>query len=588
LSLIPDASSEESAEKPRVVRLMGTSAETSAVNLARRKELGAFYTPPAMAEKLVEWAVRSSQDHVFDPSFGGLVFLKSAWNRLQQLGASAGDAGDQVHGIEIDAEAHSAAISRESTDLLPQRLLLGDFFVSEPGELIPRCQAVVGNPPYIRYQEFGRSSTVAHRIAKRAGVHLTRLASSWAPFLVHAAAFVAPGGRMAQVLPAELLHAQYAGGVTDFLRQGFSRVTIVTFEERVFPGALEEVVLLFAEDRGDNRDAELKLLSCASFDDFELGKLEEPPVRRSSKCSPNQGGRDKLLIQLLPASTQALYNEVRECDAVTRLGACADVDIGAVTGANDFFLLTDDEAKTLASELLHPVVSKAMHIRGARYGLDDHEQLAVAGRKMQLFVARASTPPDVIATAEPRLEAGRKAGIHTRYKCRVRDPWWAVPLPRRGQPDLLLTYCASEHPRLVFNDAGVLQTNTIHGVYVHAPPDGKALTAGFYNSLTLLSAELVGRSYGGGVLKLEPTEAERLLIPHVTPDVASLLPEVDRLIRERDLEGALELVDPLVLGLGLNLTEAEIRELRAGATRLRARRRSRSEKPSRGTKPSVS
>lgn len=555
---------------------MGAAVKTSVATAIRRKELGVFYTPPAMAEKLIEWAVGSPSDHVFDPSFGGLAFLRAARSRLMKLGASESDIARQVYGMEVDTEAYSVAMSSDA-GIPSDHLLLGDFFTSEPGAPIPPCQAVVGNPPYIRYQEFRRSSARAHRIAERAGIQLTRLASSWAPFLIHATAFVAPGGRMAQVLPAELLHAKYAGEVTDFLRRKFSRVTIAVFEERVFPGALEEVVLLFADDRGDGRDADIQLLSSASLNDLKLDKLEELPARPASKRSRGRVGRDKLLVQLLPPATQSLYRKVSARAEVAQLGDCAEVDIGAVTGANDFFLLAESETEELASELLHPAVSKAIHIRGAQYAPADHEQLIASGHKGLLFVARKDTPTSVIATAAAYLEAGRKAEVHTHYKCRVREPWWAVPLPRRGKPDLLLTYCASEHPRLVLNNAGVLQTNTIHGVYVNTALCGAALAAGFYNSLTLLSAELVGRSYGGGVLKLEPSEAERLLIPPIRPDVEGLLPEVDGLIRERNLESALDLVDSVVLRSGLGLSDAEIRKIRDGAARLRSRRQSRSQ-----------
>src|SRR3989337_2364013 len=58
------------------------------------------------------------------------------------------------------------------------------------------------------------------------------------------------------------------------------------------------------------------------------------------------------------------------------------------------------------------------------------------------------------------------------------------------------------------------------------------------SSLTLLSAEIEGRAYGGGVLKLETKEAERVLVPRFI-DPARLidqLPEVDRLIRRGEID----------------------------------------------------
>ena len=41
----------------------------------------------------------------------------------------------------------------------------------------------------------------------------------------------------------------------------------------------------------------------------------------------------------------------------------------------------------------------------------------------------------------------------------------------------------------------------------------RAVIANTYTYLTAASAEIEGRSHGGGVLELEPTEAERLLMP---------------------------------------------------------------------------
>ena len=572
LPLIPSSGGPRESAENRRVNSVGAPATSQ--DAARRKELGAFYTPPAMAEALVRWAVRSAGDRVLDPSFGGLVFLRAARDRLLKLGTSPKQVSEQISGFELDPEAHRAAMNGHP-GFAAERLLRADFFSIEPGDQVPQCQAVIGNPPYIRYQDFKRSSKVAHRVSEAAGVRLTRLASSWAPFLVHATAFVAPGGRMAQVLPAEILHAQYAGEITEFLRRRFASLTIAVFEERVFPGALEEVVLLFAEGRGEGDPGHVQLLSCRTLDDLDLAKVGSSPTPVGPPAIGRTASREKLLVQLLPQETQDLFRTLAAADTVNRLGAIADVDIGAVTGANAYFLLSPSEAEGLAPDLLRPAVSKAAQVRGARYRRGDHERLLDSGRKALMLVANGETPSTSLATVRPYLERGRKEGIADRYKCRTRDPWWSVPLPKIGTPDLLLTYCANQHPRLAVNEARVIQTNTIHGVALKDPGAAPTLAASFYNSLTLLSAELVGRSYGGGVLKLEPTEAEAVLIPPLIGDMKRNLPEVDELVRGGNVEELLDHVDRRVLGRGLGLSSEQIAALRSGAERLRARRKAR-------------
>ncbi len=58
-------------------------------------------------------------------------------------------------------------------------------------------------------------------------------------------------------LPAELLTVNYAAPVRRFLMKRFARVRLVLFEERVFPGVLEEVVLLLAEGQGPTDHCDL-------------------------------------------------------------------------------------------------------------------------------------------------------------------------------------------------------------------------------------------------------------------------------------------------------------------------------------------
>ncbi|MEK6327303.1 MAG: N-6 DNA methylase [Actinomycetota bacterium] len=553
--------------------------EAAAIHVpGRQKELGAFYTPPVMAAVLTEWAVRSPGDRVLDPSFGGFVFLTAAHQRLRDLGASDTAISDQLFGVDLDEDAHAAARADMGLALPAEQLIERDFFEVAPREL-PAFDGVVGNPPYIRYQGFNGTAAKARELAAEAGVSLTRLASSWAPFVIHATSFVAPGGRLAQVLPAELMHAQYATEVVEFLRRSFGRISIAVFEERVFPGALEDVVLLFAEGRGDAGLADVRVIPCTTVADVEGGLASTAGVVEGGIEGPV--ARGKLLGQLLPKQTRELYERLAAHDDVRRLGNVASVDIGVVTGANDFFVLSEGGASGLHDALLKPAVCKAAQVAGARLSSEDHRNLLRSGQRGLMFVANDRTPTESLQSARAHLKRGQQAGFHERYKCRTRDPWWALPVPKHGAPGLLLTYCSHEHPRLALNEAGALNTNTLHGVRPLDPTKAAALAAGFYNSLTLLSVELVGRSYGGGVLKLEPTEAEDVLLPSLVAGLEDLLPAVDRLIRRRDVESALDLVDDVVLGSHLGLARDEIRRVRMGAQQLSQRRRSRGKPPTR-------
>ena len=58
-------------------------------------------------------------------------------------------------------------------------------------------------------------------------------------------------------LPAELLSVNYAGTVRAYLMQKFSSLKIVTFEESVFPGVQEQIVVLPASGAGTTNKFEL-------------------------------------------------------------------------------------------------------------------------------------------------------------------------------------------------------------------------------------------------------------------------------------------------------------------------------------------
>lgn len=544
--------------------------------LDRKKALGAFYTPADMAQKLVAWAVRKPSDRVLDPSFGGLVFLAQAHERLQALGLDADQAGRQLYGCDLDEDAHQAAAAHNLLQVPDASLLHHDFLAVSPGDGLPCVETVVGNPPYVRYQLHNAGGEAGRAVAAAAGLRLTRLASSWAPFVLHSTSFLVEGGRLALVLPAELLHAQYAKDLLTWVQARFASTRIAVFEQRVFPGALEEVVLLFADGYQQGRSAGPTLISCRTLEDLTPEAIGHVAPMHASTA---RGGSAKLLAQLLPAATQDLYGRLEGHLGIARLGAIASVDIGAVTGANNFFLLANGEEPQVPPHLLAPAVSKADHVRGARLDEADYERLLDGGTRCRLLVAPADTAATDVEQLGSYLQRGVADGIDQRYKCRTRSPWWSVPLPKGGAPDLLLTYCASEHPRLALNAAGALNTNTLHGVTVEPGTDSAALAAVFYNSLTLLSSELEGRSYGGGVLKLEPTEAEALLVPLPPAVVREHLAEVDEFIRAREVDKALDLIDEVVLVNGLGLTRDEIALLREGAATLRARRRARGAKP---------
>jgi hypothetical protein len=130
----------------------------------------------------------------------------------------------------------------------------------------------------------------------------------------------------------------------------------------------------------------------------------------------------------------------------------------------------------------------------------------------------------------------------------------------------------SAAPRLAANLAGATSTDTVHRVRTRSGVAMPQLAAAAYNSATFALAEVLGRSYGGGILELEPTECEALPVPDpaLVPD--DLATKIDELVRQRRTEDALDLMDRLVLIEGLGLDPSDVAVLRRAWIGLRDRR----------------
>ncbi|WP_269897777.1 hypothetical protein [Lysinibacillus sp. JK80] len=118
------------------------------------------------------------------------------------------------------------------------------------------------------------------------------------------------------------------------------------------------------------------------------------------------------------------------------------------------------------------------------------------------------------------------------------------------------------YPKLIKNEAMATCTDTIHRVRFYEGVSGSRVTLSFLNSLTFAHSEIMGRSYGGGVLTFEPSEAENLLIPYIN-DIELDFALIDNLIRQNKIDEVLDITDQVLLIKGLGLSIEEVSALRA-------------------------
>jgi adenine-specific DNA-methyltransferase len=471
------------------------AGDTAAVRKAR----GAFFTPESITRFVSGWAIRTAADAVLEPSAGDAGFLVEAVSTLRMLGAER----PLVEGIEIHAHSAQVGLARIEAAGGEGQIQVSDFFCVDP---VNKFDAVIGNPPFVRYQEWsGEARARSRRAALVAGVPLSGLASSWAAFAVQSALFLRKGGRLGLVLPAELLSVNYAAPVRKFLFDRFRNIELVLFEKQVFEEAEADTLLLLASGFGEGPTDHAVIRQV--YDAHDLGG-DSPKVRWTPKDPAA-----KWINSVSGSEAAESLTRLTSSGSLATLDEWGDTTLGMVTGSNRYFALSPARVLELGlsrTDVIPLSPPGSSHLRGLSLSKAAMARLGRAGSATRLF--RPGGAPSAAALAY--IDAGDTAGVSDAYKCRVRSPWWRVPL--QNPADLLLTYMNADAARIVTNDAAAHHLNSVHGVYLK--PELRVLgrellPIASLNSATMLSAELVGRSYGGGILKLEPREADLWLMP---------------------------------------------------------------------------
>lgn len=528
---------------------------------------GGYYTHPDIAAFLTRWVLEINPTRLLEPSCGDGVFLAEI---ARQRGRSL---KPQVSAFEIVPEEAAKARARLSETRSSDEVRSADFlsWAVQHINSEPQFDAVVGNPPYIRYQYLGESAQEqAERIIRTQALRFTKHTNAWVPFLIASLSALRPGGRLAMVIPSELLSVIHAESARTALLRECSQVLVIDPEEIWFEETLQGVVLLLAEKHTSNRAARTRsALGIARVSGRSFLEDSVSSVLKKTTFVDSADVPGKWTHALLTRSERATLESVRSLPDVHQFDEVADVAVGIVTGANKFFLVTDevvDEYRLGA--FAHPMFGRSEHVAGVIYDEDAHRHNRDYGNPSNFLWFNAKGWDELPAGARRYIETGEAQELHKRFKCRVRSPWYTVPSVFAAPIGMLKR--SHEFPRLILNEMKAFTTDTAYRV---SPRDVSevSLVGSFVNSLTALSAELEGRHYGGGVLELVPSEINRLVVP-VAPLEKRFLLDLDRKFRDGiETDELFDDQDRAVLGR-VGLTADEIKNVQAAAMRMRLRR----------------
>jgi hypothetical protein len=471
------------------------------------REKGQFWTPQWLAKIMAAWAVAERPATLFDPAVGPGTFFAAA----RDVGFSGNFAGFEVDDTIL---ADSYKLGLNPAEL--HDTIIGDFI----GQRISRSfPAIISNPPYIRHHRLSLEQKrelrqlsqhcLGFSLDGRVGLHIY--------FLLKCLDHLASDGRLAFLLPADVCEGVSSTALWKRLGEKFRIDAVLTFDKGTapFPNVDTNAMVFLLSHRPPSRQVRwLRVIKPDS--EAIMSALEETSSASNDSLTIQHRNLDELLAT-------GLSRPKRATGATgTPLSAFAKVVRGIATGANEFFFLTAAQIQKygLDRSYFKRAIGRTRDCTGNIVTREDLEKLDRAGRPTWLLNLGRESEQELPAPIRNYLKVGEQMGLPVRSLIETRKPWYRMEV--RAVPSLLFAYLGRRDCRFILNRAGVLPLTGFLCVFPW--DESKAYVEKLWRALnhedTQANLVFVGKSYGGGALKVEPRQLDALEIPqHVLKEV---------------------------------------------------------------------
>lgn len=515
-----------------------------------QKLRGAYYTPLQLSNAMVSLFASANVGEILEPSCGDGVFIDSLMqNQLLK-------SNNFITAIEIEKD-EAQKVAQKYAKNKNVKVMNTDFFdFYEENYKTKRYNLILGNPPYIRYQYLTeKQRTIQSKILVDHGMKSNKLINAWVCFLVACVQMLEDNGKIAFVVPAEILQVAYAEDLRLFLSNQLSKITLITFEKLIFPD-IEQEVVVFIGEKG-KQEKGIRIIEMSDLGDFAKLDLSKNGYQKL------QHVKEKWTKYFISAEEIDIIQAIRIDARFAKFSDLGVINVGITTGNNDYFSV--DQATVDAYELepiALPLIGRSSHAHGIYFTHDDWIENVNSGKKAMLI----NFPDDSMDKLLPKhikyILKGEKEKQNTGYKCSIRENWFVVPSV--WVPDAFFLRRNNLYPKFVLNRCGAVSTDTMHRIKFKEDIDAEIAMLSYYNSISFAFTELCGRSYGGGVLEILPGEVGNIMLPIIKGldenTKRYLLKGIDDVVRKNgDIEQALDLVDKhlLVELLGVDKTLCE-------------------------------
>ncbi len=465
----------------------------------RIRNRGIVYTPQNVANCLVRKCLKERTKEnirVLEPSVGDGAFLRAFQkNDLRNCMITAIDIDPNVMDL-LNFEFPNVDIKNEN------------FLTFAANNTSHQFDLIIGNPPYIRKHNFDDLlSQEQKKLCEKTGYPYGQTQHAWVSFVLASSELLSNEGLLAFIVPYEMMTVQYGQYLQTEIFTQFHRVDIFIPNEKAFK-AIEQDAVVFIASKTKKKPPGIFLNRVDNLEKLIVKNTRKITYEKSENLSVD------LKSFLFDSNTTKFLHKLRSNTNI--VSDYCNSAAGTVTAANDYFILRKKEVSEL--DLLpwaRGIIRKGSMLPDGPSLDNEHFSFLSENEPSYLIDFCYKGAPPLSEAANNYISLGEDKNIHLRYKTKRRNPWYKLPVVPVSE-GLFFKRCHL-FPRLCSNEAGVLATDTAYQIRMKPTYSIEGLCYSFYNSLTLLFAEIDGRFYGGGVLELTPNEFKNLPLEYIEP-----------------------------------------------------------------------
>ena len=472
---------------------MHESEYIKSTTIGHRKNYGQFFTPKLISRLMAQWVLRDEPEVVLDPAFGLGVF----YDEVIKLNPN-----NQVQFVGYEIDNKIISFLKGCNNNLNLTLYNSNYLEAEPKEF----DAIICNPPYMRFQKFLNRHDILPIIEKQIGKKLIGYSNIASVFLVKALNELKRNGNLAFIMPFEFFNTGYGKEIKKSLLDNFLLKQIIIFsnEKEIFPDATTTVCVLLCKN--DRTECAIKITQINSGDNLaqilDISEYFQKTINTSTLLS----------CEKWTPILMSLFSKNIIPNAFVKLSLYGLFTRGIATGANEFFALTKEKMIRLGldDKSVCMCITKSPQIRKPVFTFDDFKKLSDSDKPVYCLNVIDNPSKEALKY----IHEGEYCGYHKKYLTMVKNPWYKID--KRKPAPILFGVFSRGKLKAIRNLTTATTFTCFHGFYPNM--FGEALInkifVYFLSDIGQTIIKANKRSYGDNLDKFEPGDLNESWCPN--------------------------------------------------------------------------